>query len=136
MKDIAINYFKNGYSCSEAIIKAAVDKGLVNEALLPLATPFSGGMSSGCLCGAVAGAQLIIGAIFGRVTVDESPKMAKQYAAEIVSEFKARNKYTCCKALTAGLDMASPERKLHCCKIVADAADIIEDICIRQKNIV
>lgn len=57
----ATEYFMQGYSCSESIVKAAIEKGLVNENILPLASPFSGGLSSGCLCGAVAGMQLVFG---------------------------------------------------------------------------
>ena len=62
----AVEYFKNGYSCSESIIKWGIDEGLVPEELLPVATPFSGGMGSGCLCGAIAGAQMIIGYLYGK----------------------------------------------------------------------
>ena len=62
----ASEYFNNGYSCSESMIKWAIDEGLVSEDLLSVATPFSGGMGSGCLCGAIAGAHMIIGSQFGR----------------------------------------------------------------------
>ncbi len=55
MKEKAVNYYKQGYSCSESIIHAAMDKGFCSQTLLAVATAFSGGMSSGCLCGAVAG---------------------------------------------------------------------------------
>ena len=62
----AAEYFQNGYSCSESMIKWAIDEGLVSADLLPVATSFSGGMGVGCLCGAVAGAQMIIGSLYGR----------------------------------------------------------------------
>ena len=39
-----------GYSCSESIVMEAIEKGLVPKELLPVATSFSGGMGSGCLC--------------------------------------------------------------------------------------
>ena len=60
MKEKAIENYKNGYSCSESVVKAAIDSRLCDESLLACATPFSAGMSSGCLCGAVAGAQLVL----------------------------------------------------------------------------
>ena len=63
LKDKAAQYYKQGYSCSESVVMAAIDEGLCDKSLLACATPFSGGMSSGCLCGAVAGAQLVIGYI-------------------------------------------------------------------------
>ena len=129
MKNKAIENFKNGYSCSESIVKAAADCGLVNHNLIPLATPFSGGISSGCLCGAVAGMQLVIGATMGRQDNSQSPNEAKTCAKIAMEKFKELHKVTCCRALTAGLDMASPERKQHCCKLVNDCAEILEEIC-------
>lgn len=62
----AAEYFNNGYSCSESIIMEAIEKGLVPEELLSVATSFSGGMGSGCLCGAIAGSQMVLGYVLGR----------------------------------------------------------------------
>ena len=129
MKNKAVENFKNGYSCSESIVKAAADLGLVNHNLIPVATPFSGGISSGCLCGAVAGMQLVIGAMLGRQDNSTSPNEAKSNAKLAMDKFKELHKVTCCRALTAGLDMTSPQRKEHCCKLVNDCAEIIEEIC-------
>ena len=44
----------------------AIEKGLVPEELLSAATSFSGGMGSGCLCGAIAGSQIVLGYVLGR----------------------------------------------------------------------
>ena len=49
----ALEYYKLGYSCSESIVKEAIDLGICDESILPIATSFSGGIGSGCLCGAV-----------------------------------------------------------------------------------
>lgn len=124
----ATEFFMQGYSCSESIVKAAIEKGLVNENVLPLASPFSGGLSSGCLCGAVAGMQLVFGAMFGRDDKERDGKFARKLAKKSIELFKEKNKFTCCKALTAGYDMASPERKQHCKKMVEDCAEIIEEL--------
>ena len=124
----AVDYFLNGYSCSESIVKAAIDKGLVHESVLPLASGFSGGMGNGCLCGAVAGTQLVIGSMYGRDDKERDGKKARELARKAVAMFKERNRVTCCKALTAGLIMASPERKQHCTKMVSDCAEIIEEL--------
>ena len=88
MKNKAIENFKSGYSCSEAIVKAAADSGLVSHDLIPIATPFSGGISSGCLCGAVAGMQLVIGALQGRQDTTTSPNEAKTSAKLAMDKFK------------------------------------------------
>lgn len=124
----AIEYFMQGYSCSESIVKAAIDKGLVHESVLPLATPFSGGIGSGCLCGAVAGMEIIIGSMYGRDDKERDGKRARILAAESIAMFKERNKVTCCRVLTGGFIMNSPERKQHCCKMVGDCAEIIEEL--------
>ena len=62
----AVEYFNQGYSCSESIVMEAIEKGLVPKELLPVATSFSGGMGSGCLCGAIAGSQIVLGYLFGK----------------------------------------------------------------------
>ena len=129
MKNKAVENFKSGYSCSESIVKAAADYGLVSQELIPVATPFSAGISSGCLCGAVAGMQLVIGAMKGRKDNTTSPNEAKALSKLSMDKFKDLHKVTCCRALTAGLDMASPQRKEHCVKLVYECAEILEEIC-------
>ena len=124
----AVEYFNNGYSCSESIILEAYDNGLVPKELLPVATSFSGGMGSGCLCGAIAGAQMVIGYIFGKENSKENEVIAKKLAKQFIEEFKKNHKATCCRVLTAGMDMKSPERRAHCTNMVHDCSEILEEI--------
>jgi len=124
----ATEYFNNGYSCSESIIMELADKGVVPRELLSLATPFSGGIGSGCLCGAIAGAQLVIGYLFGRENNQENDNIARSLAKEFMDEFKKKHRVTCCRILTSGLDMASPERKAHCTNMVEDCSKILNHI--------
>lgn len=126
MKEKALDYYKNGFSCSESVIKAAIDEGLCEKSFLSAATSFSSGMSSGCLCGAVAAAQMISGLHFGRENSYGNDVSAREKAAFIIEEFKKRNKVTCCRVLSGGLTGA--ERKQRCSKYVADVCDIIEQI--------
>ena len=117
----AAEYFNQGYSCSESIIMEAIEKGLVPEEFLSAATSFSGGMGSGCLCGAVAGSQMVLGYVKGR-------KMSRAVAREFIQNFMATHKATCCRVLTRGMDMASPERKAHCTNMVDDCSKILEEM--------
>ena len=126
MKDKASNYYKQGFSCSESIAKAAIEEGLCDEGLLPVASSFSGGMSSGCLCGAVAGAQLVIGCHYGRDNKHDNPNIAREKAKEFIDRFKAKRKTTCCRALTAGLEGAA--RRQNCNLLVEECAEILEDM--------
>lgn len=128
MDEKAVEYYKQGYSCSESIVQAAIDARLCDESLLSVATSFSGGMSSGCLCGAVAGAQMVIGANFGKQNSHQNPETARIKAKEFIEEFKKNHKATCCKILSAGFEFHSPERKQNCTALVQECAKILEDI--------
>ncbi len=134
MKEKAVDYYINqGYSCAESVLKAAFDEGLCPEVLFSCATAFSGGMASGCVCGAVAAAQIINGYNFGRENQKGNEVLARLNAAKIVEEFKKRNKVTCCRVLSKGLEGSA--RKQNCSKYVADVCEIIEDILKVKVNV-
>ena len=124
----AAEYFNNSFSCSESMIKWAIDEGLVSEDLLSVATPFSGGMGSGCLCGAIAGAQMIIGSQFGRENKYGNDVLARVKAKELIQRFMETHKATCCRVLTRGMEMGSPERKAHCTNMVNDCQKLVEEL--------
>lgn len=135
MEKKAKEFYENGYSCSESILKAAAAEGLLPEEMVKMATAFSGGMSSGCLCGAVAGSQLVISYNSGRTDISENPAECKTKAKEFVDNFKAKHKYTCCKALSGKYDFHSPERKQNCALLVQDCAKILDEIIKVSANI-
>lgn len=123
------NFLNKGCSCSESIVKAAVESGYAPEELINVATSFSGGMGSGCLCGAIAGSQIIIGYIFGKNKTNTARILAKEF----IEEFKKTHKATCCRVLTAGFDFHSPERKQHCVNMVQSCAKILNEMLEREK---
>ena len=124
----AAEYFNQGYSCSESILMEAIDKGIVPKELLSVATPFSGGMGSGCLCGGIAGSQIVLGALYGKNNLAGNDVIARSKAKQFIEAFKNAHKATCCRVLTAGMDMASPERKAHCTNMVNDCSKILEEM--------
>lgn len=128
MKELAKDFYKQGYSCSESVLKAAAQKGYIPEDFIKLATAFSGGMSSGCLCGAVAGAQLVISFNYGRIEQTQDSSECRMQAKELVEKFKNKNKFTCCKALSAKYEFGSQERKENCTMLVEDAAEILDEL--------
>ena len=128
MKKIAVEYFMKGYSCSESVVQAAIDKGYAQKELLSAATPFSGGMGVRCLCGAVAGAMLVIGSIYGKNDERDGMK-ARALAKQYNEEFSKKYKVNCCKVLSAGFkDFHSAERRQHCCSMVNDSCEILEEL--------
>ena len=124
----AAEYFNQGYSCSESIIMEAIEQGIVPKELRSVATSFSGGMSSGCLCGAIAGSQMVLGWLYGKNNKNGNDVQARALAKQFIEEFKKSHKATCCRVLTAGMDMASPERKAHCTNMVNDCSKILAEI--------
>ena len=131
--ELAPNYFlKEGYSCSESFARAAVELGLADENFISIATSFSGGMGSGCLCGAVAGAQMIIGLLHGKTKDNQ----ARILAREFYQKFVELHKVTCCKVLTKNFDdFHSKERKQHCANMVYDSAKILDEILEKARQI-
>ena len=127
MKDKAIKHFKEGYSCSESVVQAAIDKGYAPKELLSVATPFSGGMGIRCLCGAVAGSQIIIGSMFGK-NEERDGKKARALAKQFNEKFAEKYKVNCCKVLSAGYEFSSPERREHCCGMVEDCSILLEEL--------
>ena len=135
MEKTAVNYFLSGYSCSESVVQAAIDKGYISKDLLSVATSFSGGMGVRCLCGAVAGAQIVIGGLYGKNS-DRDGLKARALAKQFNEKFAQKYKVNCCKVLSAGFkDFHSPERKQHCTSMVSDSIKILEEILEAQPEI-
>ena len=133
LADKAKEYYTKGYSCSESIIQAANDFGILPQGtdvnqLNKIASAFSGGMGAGCLCGAVAGSQIITGLIYGRENKDSSPAEVKNKAKQVIDDFKKLRKTTCCRALTAPSHITPENRRAYCADIVRDAAGVLENI--------
>lgn len=155
----ADNFLNKGYSCSESIVQAAIDLNMVPKELLSVATSFSGGMGSGCLCGAIAGSQIVLGYLFGKNKTNTARALAPEGASahvadvvhgpcssqapvaparalakEFIEEFKKTHKATCCRVLTAGFDFHSPERKKHCVNMVESCANILSTMLEREMS--
>jgi C_GCAxxG_C_C family probable redox protein len=135
MKELARTFFEQGYSCSESVLKAAAEKGYIQKNLIKLATAFSGGMSSGCLCGALAGAQLVISANLGRCELLEDSSICKATAKNFLDKFKEKHHASCCKALSAKYEFHSLERRKNCANLVVDATEIVEEILKEKINV-
>lgn len=132
----AVDYFLNGNSCSESIVLGAADKGWIDDDILALATPFSGGLSSGCLCGAVSGSMLVIGYLYGKKNKFNNPVIARELAKKFMKSFKDVHKATCCRVLSRGTEPGTPERKQHCTNFVEYAFKTLEIVLQEAGNMV
>ena len=124
----SVEHFLSGNSCSESVILGAIDSGIADEALLSIGTPFSGGIGSGCLCGAVSGAMVVIGHLFGKNNKYGNPEIARALAKKYMDSFKEVHKATCCRVLSRGTEAGTPERKQHCSAFVEYSSNLLEKL--------
>jgi len=135
---IAVSRFKEGFSCSQAVLSAFSDVcGLDLNLALKISQPFGGGIAHrGEICGAVSGAFMVIGLKYGRTQADDIPARDKTYkaVANFIQKFENRHGSINCKELL-GYDLSTEEGQKRaeeeglfenlCPKFVRDAADIV-----------
>lgn len=130
----SVEMYKKGYSCSEAVVKAAQESGIISREvdsgmLNSIASVFSGGMGgSGCACGAITGAQMVLGLVMGRKDLNSDSRYIKKLSGKFIEKFKEKRKATCCRVLTSPYKNNPLERRENCTSIVEDAAAILEGI--------
>lgn len=136
----AEEYFRKGnYYCSEAIV-ASIRDNIAPEMpteMIAAASGFPVGVGrSKCMCGAVSGAVLAIGYLFGR-TGPSDPKDPKsirtlELANEIQQAFRDSHRVLCCSVHTKGMDMASGEHKEQCIAFTGEMAARTAEVIARE----
>lgn len=118
-RKLAKKYFQKGYNCAQSVMLSA-SKALgvhVPAGVVESASAFSGGIGrSGCLCGALAGAVMLIGYF--------SPKNEKE-ASEFFQIFKEKFQSSCCRVLRSDMDFEDPAVRKHCAKITEETAVLL-----------
>lgn len=137
----AVAFFKQGFNCSQSVLQAHCEQfDLDHKTAIKIAEGFGGGMGSmGEVCGAVAGAYMVLGLKQGRINADD--REAKIRTAELVREFTRRfqernSSYLCKDLLGVEIDTPVKQRAAResglfttiCPKMVRDAAEILEEI--------
>jgi C_GCAxxG_C_C family probable redox protein len=136
----AVEMFKNGYSCSQAVVAAYAEEfGIDRNVALKISAGLGGGLGrSGNVCGAVTGATLILGIKFG--TTDPTDKSGKfecyKKVQTFCDEFKTRTGSLICRELL-GFDFNTPEGMIHskqpgafehCPEFVQIASEILDSM--------
>lgn len=135
---LAENYFKKGYSCSQAVTLAYQDLiHLDEETILKISSPFGGGM--GCLrevCGAFSGALIVLGYLKGNPTTDLKRKEKLYQIIQVMAkDFKKVNGFLTCRGLLNLKDKSSPKPSARtknyynhrpCLKIITSSVKILE----------
>jgi C_GCAxxG_C_C family probable redox protein len=137
IREIAEEYYRSGqFYCSEAIVKAINDSFRLNypDSVIRLASGFPIGIGgAGCSCGAVSGGVMAIGMVFGR----DQPKDTRidrclALSRELHDFFVSKHGCLCCRTLTNGMVLKSPEHIKQCVVFTGEVAQETAKIIIRE----
>ncbi len=144
-KMIAGDLFLEGYNCAQAVFAAFCDvTGYEKETALKISSSFGGGFGRlREICGAVSGAGMVLGVLYGYTGLDDEKKK-EHYALvqEFAERFKVRHQTVICRDLLKGTADTSPTptardaafyQKRPCLRIVEDAAEIVDEM-IAERN--
>lgn len=142
--EAAVEYFKAGYSCAQAVACAFTEEmNMDTDTVARLASSFGGGMGRlREVCGTVSGALLVLGAVKG-YDDPRDPQLKKAHYARVqdfAARFREKHGAIVCRELMAGLAAAkstSPEAEPRtpefykvrpCARFVESAASILEEM--------
>ena len=137
-----------GFGCAQSVFSAfAEDIGMDRETALRIAGPFGGGIGGmGRTCGAVTGALMVIGYLYGRTDPEDAEtKLANNARVqELVALVEDRRGTTLCREILNGYDLRDPEQyelarqeglfETGCQKTVEDTAEILEALLTRWQG--
>ena len=140
-KQIAIDYFKEGYNCTQAVVMTFKDVLTIDaKELCKIASPFGGGISRMReTCGAVTGMVLVLGNLIGYNTPEMGEKKHELYknTQEILKIFENRYGSLRCGVLLSLKEKHSdpkPSERDHsfflnrpCPELIGGAAEILEE---------
>lgn len=139
MLDDATENFTTGFMCSESVLEVLnrhYDLGIGEEAIA-MSTGFPYGFGDGGnVCGAVAGATMALGKVFGR-TVKGDPAFKKCIDVVRALNDDVAEVYgtSICPELIKDFDFYDPERKTHCTGIVHVVIKSFAKIMERECNV-
>jgi C_GCAxxG_C_C family probable redox protein len=136
----AIALFKEGFSCSQAVLAAYSEQlGLEQETAMKLSAGFGGGMKMAGTCGALTGGLMVIGLKHGHSEAED--KEGKKKLGELIKDFTARFKtkaraVTCRELMNCDISTQEGLRVANemdlfsvvCPKAVRAAAQILEEM--------
>lgn len=137
IRKTAEEYYRSGqFFCSEAIVKAINDGFQLGypESVIRLASGFPIGIGgSGCTCGAVTGGVIALGMVFGR-DQPRDPRVDRCLALcrELHTFFVRKHSCLCCRTLTHGMVLKSPEHMRQCVTFTGEVAEEVATIILQE----
>ena len=115
-----------GLSCGEAVVKTAIDAGIIepSDDVLKISSALKAGIGQKKdVCGAFMGAVLVLGVKYGRIKKDDDIDTVNQKVGELYEKFKEKFGHMCCRDLIKNFieqdACNTPPQKEHCSEIVA-----------------
>lgn len=139
-KEIAGNYYRGAYecgkcNCAEAIVKTfneTLELGLSDDAL-KMASGFGGGLGhSGCMCGALSGAVMVLNCLAGRAHGERPLSDIYPLTAAFHDVFKEHFGATCCRVLN-GNPFGSKEQGKNCLKLIGETAELLDGFIVEKQ---
>ncbi|WP_293989414.1 C-GCAxxG-C-C family protein [Megasphaera sp.] len=134
VKALAAQYQQAGNNCAETVVKVCNDclqLDLPQETLRMVSVLGGGVAGSGCLCGALNGACLVLGSLVGRTSPEEKTKAeVNQPVREFQKIWLDRFKATCCRVLKSPAN-GGP---VSCGDLMADTSAMLIDF-IQKKGL-
>ena len=144
-KEKALRCFADHLHCSQSVLAAFSEEcGITDETAFRLGSCFGSGMRRGNVCGACAGALMVLGLMYGETHAgDREGRLRTDRLNDLMMDrFSEANGSCLCNELLC-CDVRTPEgvqyaRDHHlftefCPKMVASAVDILEDILSAQE---
>lgn len=139
-KELAMDYFTQGYNCAQAVSLAFADLLPVDrDTLAMLSSSFGGGIGRlREVCGTVSGMAIVLGLLYGYSTPETGSRKAEHYARiqEVTHRFEAAQGSIVCRellGLSVRHDTPVPEarteayyKKRPCRELIGFAAELLE----------
>ena len=146
-KEKALRCFADHLHCSQSVLAAFSEEcGITDETAFRLGSCFGSGMRRGNVCGACAGALMVLGLMYGETHAgDREGRLRTDRLNDLMMDRFSRANGSCLCNDLLGCDVRTPEgvqyaRDHHpftefCPKMVASAVEILEKNTSAQKEV-
>lgn len=116
-KSRGVYFHSQGFTCAQSVVKAYSEYVRIDCSQLVSATiAFGSGLNSGCVCGSLAGAEMLIGLKYAN-----EPATAKMKSKLFHDKFRERFGATCCRVIRG-------KEKGICSKTIEFAIELLDSL--------
>ena len=136
VEKVAVEYFREGFNCSEAIMRAFSEIYDLNYNLdlLKAATVLGGGIGGAKdLCGSLSGAALVIGTFEGREDTSKDLRESYALSKELYKRFNEEYPEVSCIKLTKDVEWGS-KGHFELCEVLIEKAVKVADDILKENN--